>query len=233
VPAKKILWTRIALAITAAAGCLLALAVAEKAGEVEALHRIGARRAAEARDVAAALDTARAAYGRERARAAELERRLLAAAADAEASARRAERQEQLAADLEAERAALEAERARLRAALAETRRELREKEQLLALLESPGVDPLTPAPPAAEVPAIDAVVTATKVDLEPAIVLLSAGADDGVEAGHHFSVYRGDRFIAKVVVERVLRDSAGCRVLFTADGQQVRPGDQAATVLN
>jgi predicted nucleic acid-binding Zn-ribbon protein len=118
-----------------------------------------------------------------------------------------------------------------LRTQFADTRQKLREKELLISMVEGSGVDIelLVPGPP---VPAIDGNVVAIKTDVNPPLVLLSVGQDDRVERGFHFSIYRGSKFVGKVVVERVLRDSAGCRVLFTADGQQIQPGDNAATRL-
>jgi len=125
----------------------------------------------------------------------------------------------------------LEADLGNLRETYAGTRKKLREKELLIAMAENQGVNfaSLLPGPP---VPAIDGRVLAVKTDVKPALVLLSVGADEKVEAGFRFSVYRGNKFIGKVVVERVLRDSAGCRVLFTAEGEAVQSGDTAATRL-
>jgi len=85
---------------------------------------------------------------------------------------------------------------------------------------------------PEIPVPSIDAEVLATRGGITPQLVLLNVGEEDRVEPGFHFSVYRKDRFVAKVVVERVLQDSAGCRVLFSAEGLHVQPGDKAATRL-
>jgi hypothetical protein len=125
----------------------------------------------------------------------------------------------------------LEADLGDLRKSFAENRRLLREKELLIAMAEDQGVNfaQLLPGPP---VPAIDGKVVAVKTDIDPPLVLLSVGADDKVEQGFRFSVYRGSTFVGKVVVEKVLRDSAGCRVLFTADGQSISAGDNAATRL-
>jgi hypothetical protein len=125
----------------------------------------------------------------------------------------------------------LEQDLADLRTQFADTRRSLREKELLISMVEGAGVDieSLVPGPP---VPAIDGNVVAVKTDVNPPLVLLSVGTDDKVERGFHFSIYRGSQFVGKVIVERVLRDGAGCRVLFTADGQNIQPGDSAATRL-
>ena len=125
----------------------------------------------------------------------------------------------------------LEADLADLRRQFAETRRELRDKELLISMAEGAGVNVelLVPGPP---VPSIEGRVVAVKNDLEPALVLLSVGADENVERGYHFSVYRGSTFVGKVIVERVLSNSCGCRVLFTAEGQEISPNDAAATRL-
>ncbi|RMG17413.1 MAG: hypothetical protein D6731_04195 [Planctomycetota bacterium] len=126
---------------------------------------------------------------------------------------------------------ALQQDLADLRKDFAENRRLLREKELLISMAESQGVNfaQLLPGPP---VPAIDGKVVAVKTDLDPPLVLLSVGADDKVEQGFRFSIYRGNTFIGKVIVEKVLRDSAGCRVLYTAQGASIQAGDNAATRL-
>jgi hypothetical protein len=110
--------------------------------------------------------------------------------------------------------------------------RMLEEKDLVLAMLEDHGgvnIASIVQGPP---VPAIAAKVAAVKNEVNPALVLLSVGSDDKVEKGFHFSVYRGSEFIGKVVVEKVLRDSCGCRVLFTKTGASIAPGDAAATRL-
>lgn len=125
----------------------------------------------------------------------------------------------------------LETDLGDLRKTFSDTRRELRDKELLISMAEAAGVnfELLVPGPP---VPAIDGTVTAVKTDVDPPLVLLSVGADEKVERGYHFSIYRNNQFVGKVVVEKVLRDSAGCRLLFAAEGQTVQPGDKAATRL-
>ncbi|MBI3726341.1 hypothetical protein HY251_20640 [bacterium] len=119
-----------------------------------------------------------------------------------------------------------------LRQNYADTRKSLKEKEIVLAMLEEKGFNVLSiiAGPP---MPAIDAKVAAVKSDVQPALVLLSVGSDDKVEKGFQFSIYRGSEFVGKVVVEKVLKDSSGCRVLFTKEGQTVQAGDSAATRLN
>lgn len=118
-----------------------------------------------------------------------------------------------------------------LRTSYADTRKALKEKELVIAMVQEAGVniEGLIAGPP---VPAIDARVAGVKDDVTPALVLLSVGSDDKVEKGFHFSIYRGSEFVGKVIVEKVLKDSCGCRVLFTKEGAKIQSGDSAATRL-
>lgn len=88
-------------------------------------------------------------------------------------------------------------------------------------------VGPFPPAPP------MRGKVAGVDTSVQPALVLLTVGNDDGVRRGHTFTVYRGEKFVGKVVVSRVMADSAGCRVLFLAPGEAIQPGDDAATQLD
>ena len=82
-------------------------------------------------------------------------------------------------------------------------------------------------------VPPINGKVAGVRTDTQPALVLVTVGKDDKVEKGFAFTVYRGSTFVGKVVVEKVMADSAGCRVLFTAAGQTIKAGDDVATRLD
>lgn len=125
----------------------------------------------------------------------------------------------------------LETDLGDLRKTFADTRRSLRDKELLISMAEAAGVnfELLVPGPP---VPAIDGTVVAVKTDVDPPLVLLSVGANEKVERGYQFSIYRANQFVGKVVVEKVLNNGAGCRLLFTAEGATVQAGDRAATRL-
>ncbi|MEZ0229500.1 MAG: hypothetical protein ACAI25_12795 [Planctomycetota bacterium] len=127
---------------------------------------------------------------------------------------------------------ALDVEPRKLIEAYRETRCALKEKERMLAQLDDCTYRAVVLGANSPPVPAIDARVTAVKRDVQPGLVLLAAGSDDKVEKGFHFSVYRGSVFVGKVVVEKVLRDSCGCRVLFTKEGESIQVGDAAATRL-
>ncbi len=80
------------------------------------------------------------------------------------------------------------------------------------------------PAPP------IDAKVVYISNETSPPICTLSVGEQDGVRAGYTFTVYRGQEFVGRVIVEQALADVAHCRVLFTKDGSQVSVSDSATT---
>lgn len=125
----------------------------------------------------------------------------------------------------------LETDLSDLRKEFTSARTLLREKELMISMAENAGVNfsRLLPGPP---VPAIDGRVVAVKTDIDPPLVLLSVGSDDKVERGFEFAIYQNSKFKGKVVVERVLPDSAGCRVLFTVDGESITAGDSAATRL-
>jgi len=71
-----------------------------------------------------------------------------------------------------------------------------------------------------------------TAVDEGTGLVKLSVGSDDGVRKGYHFTVYRVDTYIGKVVVERVGQDSSEAKISVPdlAQGKKIRAGDNAAT---
>ena len=76
--------------------------------------------------------------------------------------------------------------------------------------------------------PPVDVVIG--EVDEEDELVSLSLGLDDNVARGYEFTVARGNHFIGKVIVVRVEATTAYARVLYTKEGESVRPGDQAFT---
>ncbi|MBI4604137.1 MAG: SUMF1/EgtB/PvdO family nonheme iron enzyme [Planctomycetes bacterium] len=78
--------------------------------------------------------------------------------------------------------------------------------------------------------PAIDGVIAA--VDLKEGLVLLDAGADQGIKVGVEFIVYRANQFIAKVQVLKVYDDLSGAKILYTLEGAEIKVGDKATTRL-
>lgn len=102
-------------------------------------------------------------------------------------------------------------------------------KPEVIAKLEHPGLELSVSG---RSVPAIDGAVV--QVDEEGGQVLvLSVGENDKVEEGQEFTIFRGDRFIAKVKVDKVMPDMAGCRVLFLQNGESVQAGDKCTTRLD
>jgi hypothetical protein len=114
------------------------------------------------------------------------------------------------------------AEIARLQTALEELHRKT---ERLKALAGGRGPD-LRPEPP--PVPRIHAVVTA--VSSERNLVTLSAGRLDFVRPGFEFTVYSGDRYVGKVVVDRVEEDHCVGHSRKDLEKRPIAVGDQATT---
>jgi len=79
--------------------------------------------------------------------------------------------------------------------------------------------------------PPIDALVE--EVDSNLRLVVLSVGRQDEVKEGVEFTIYREDKFVGKVRVNKVYENLAGARVLFTAEGSDIRQGDRATTRIN
>lgn len=79
--------------------------------------------------------------------------------------------------------------------------------------------------------PPIDALVE--EVDGSLKLVVLSVGRQDEVKEGVEFTIYREDKFVGKVRVNKVYENLAGARVLFTAEGSDIRQGDRATTRIN
>jgi cell shape-determining protein MreC len=80
--------------------------------------------------------------------------------------------------------------------------------------------------------PAIPAKVLA--VDKEVNLVMLSVGRNDGVKKGYTFSVYRTDKFVGKVRVEKVYDDMCAGVILKTykVGDLEIQEGDDANTQL-
>ena len=95
-----------------------------------------------------------------------------------------------------------------------------------------PPVEPPPPPPPPAK-PVKGQVLA---VDNESGIFLVSLGRKDGLAAGHDLTVYRGDKFVAVVVVDKVFEDKASV-VIKSEEGKplikedwEIRQGDRVAT---
>ena len=79
--------------------------------------------------------------------------------------------------------------------------------------------------------PPIDALVEGVDANLR--LVVLSVGSQDEVKEGAEFTIYREDKFVGKVRVNKVYENLAGAQVLFTAEGADIKQGDRATTRIN
>jgi len=77
-------------------------------------------------------------------------------------------------------------------------------------------------------VPALAAKVSA--VDEKYNIVILSIGRDDGVKPGFEFTVYRGDKYIGKVIVDDVQKDHCSGYSKKELQAGEINVGDDART---
>lgn len=106
-----------------------------------------------------------------------------------------------------------------------------RQKSLLIAMAEERGVSFATLV--AGQPPKlVRGRVSAVKTDMDPPLVVIDVGSDDGVEIGYPLSVFRGRLFVGKLIVERVESGVAACRVHFAAEGQSIQPGDSITTRL-
>lgn len=107
----------------------------------------------------------------------------------------------------------------------------LRKKELLIAMATERGVDfrDILGGPP---MKPIKGLIQAVKNDTGKAFIIASIGSSEGVKIGYHLSVYRGQQFVGKIIVERAEPTVSSCRVLFVVDGQQIQVGDNITTRL-
>jgi myosin heavy subunit len=95
--------------------------------------------------------------------------------------------------------------------------------EEILAMLEARGVQVSGAAP----LKHLEGKVTAVSKDI--GLVIISVGKDDGVLEGNEFTVYRGNEFITKIVINRVDRKWAAGRVVLPPRGDGVRVSDDVS----
>lgn len=110
---------------------------------------------------------------------------------------------------------------------LKNTKEDLEESRILIDSARNAGVDFEALYKPEAP---IDGKVLA--VSREVNLVMVSVGADDGVQKGYHFTVYRGSLYIGQVVVEDVFKDMCSARMKLEtmAKGQEILEGDNVST---
>jgi hypothetical protein len=82
------------------------------------------------------------------------------------------------------------------------------------------------------DVPPLDKVVIAAKMELEPGFVSIDAGSRDGVQRGTVFDIYRGATYKGQVRVVEVSEGACSAVVTTLVDGTQIMTGDNATTTL-
>lgn len=79
----------------------------------------------------------------------------------------------------------------------------------------------------------LQGIVAAVKTDPQGKqdLVVLTIGRNDKVEEGTEFIIHRGNKYIVRVRVEKVLADMVSCRIIaesWNKDGLEVKQGDTA-----
>lgn len=76
----------------------------------------------------------------------------------------------------------------------------------------------------------VDGVVQA--VDAEMDIVVVSVGSKDGVKVGYEFTVYRGDDYVSKIVIDKVYDNYAAGSTKPNMGKKTIKAGDKVSTQL-
>ena len=83
----------------------------------------------------------------------------------------------------------------------------------------------------AGEQPDIDIHGKVLAVRPEVNLVMVSVGSDQKVRKGYRFTVYREDRYIGKIEVEKVFANMCSARILGPWTKEKVREGDDVSTM--
>jgi predicted RNase H-like nuclease (RuvC/YqgF family) len=110
---------------------------------------------------------------------------------------------------------------------LASQDRELGTFKRTIELLQEAGVDVARIAGGGLP-PAVDTTVTA--VNEEVGLVMLGIGREAGLRKGHDLTVFRGDQFVGRVVVEQVYNDMASARIDRKYLVDKIQVGDNVTT---
>lgn len=103
--------------------------------------------------------------------------------------------------------------------------KELREAKLILRAVRDSGVNISTIGTGAK---ALDGQLMAVS-DQAP-IVIISLGSDHGVEKGSQFTVYRGSKFIGRIIVEEVYKEMSAARILREMTVDKMKNGDSVTT---
>lgn len=79
-------------------------------------------------------------------------------------------------------------------------------------------------------VPQIDGKVLDVSMQVEPGLVSINKGEDDGVKRGFTFEIYDGKTYKGQVRVEYVHKSSCSALLIRPVPGQKIKQGDSAST---
>jgi hypothetical protein len=95
-------------------------------------------------------------------------------------------------------------------------------------LLDDNGIDPETD--PAAVVPRVRGIVSATQTTAGSQLIEITIGADDGLKPSHTVEIFRGDRYLGRAEILKTEPDKAVGRILRQFQQGQIEEGDDVAT---
>lgn len=131
---------------------------------------------------------------------------------------------------LKNEVASLTEERQTLQSNLADARETINLNEEVFAELSKRNIEAQSVIAGLTAVPQIKARVMT--VDPETNLVVINAGSEQGVRKNFEFTIFRGDKFIAKVNVFDTNEDMSAARIVSQSKDIDIRQGDQAWTRL-
>ncbi len=166
--------------------------------------------------------------GRKEARISELENDRDTEKDRAEEALRSREAAEDMQQELEIQLSNMQGELSEKEKLLQRAQKELLETKQVIRLARKQGLEltSLISSPKA-----LDGFVTAVSKELP--IIMLSLGQDDGVAIGYRFTVYRGNTYVGRAVVEQVYKDAAAARIDSSMTTGDIRKGDKVSTRIN
>ncbi len=119
----------------------------------------------------------------------------------------------------------LEGELAEHKRLLQISEKELREAKLVIRAVQNSGVKIDTIG---STVKPLDGEVVAVSDDVP--ILMLSIGSDQGVEKGYQFTVYRGNKFVGRVIVEEVYKEMSEAKIIRDMTVEKPKKGDKVTT---
>jgi peptidoglycan hydrolase CwlO-like protein len=132
--------------------------------------------------------------------------------------------------NLKKEVASLTEQRETLQAGLTDARETIQLNEEVFAELAKRNIEAQTVIAGLTAVPQIKARVMT--VDPKTNLVVLNAGSEQGVRKNFEFTIFRDDKFVAKVIVFDTDKDMSAARIATRSPDIDIKQGDQAWTRL-